>query len=161
MGGGMPRLRGRRLRARGEPEPLGIAACDGQRLHAHVGADTQRIRHLRKERQQQRAGACAEICDAQWTRSRSAFIDRGECRLNKGLGVGPRHQGRRRDLKRKAPEFAGAENMRNRLAGEAPLLQQIDRVLLLRSERAIRRRSERGMIEAKCMTNEKTCIQFG
>ena len=46
-------------RARGEPEPLGIAACDGQRLHAHVNADTQRIRHLRKERQQQRAGAGA------------------------------------------------------------------------------------------------------
>ena len=78
-----------------------------------------RRRQLRQQRQQDRAGAGAEIGDAQRAIEVSAGAQQFQRQFDHRLGIGPRHQCRGRELQRQPPKLLLAENAGDRLAREA------------------------------------------
>ena len=72
-----------------------------------------------QQREQQRAGAGADVENAQ-TRPFAIAIDGVERGLDHGLGFRPRHQHGRRDAQHEAPELLASADARDRLALEAP-----------------------------------------
>ena len=96
-----------------ETQPLRVAAGHRQRFLGDIDAQPGRVGQFAEQRQQQATGAGAEVSDRQ---RRLAVRDGGQRRLDQGLAVGPRVQGRRRDLEIEAPEFAAAGQVRQRLA---------------------------------------------
>ena len=107
-------------RAARSPSCAALSRAADQRVGADVGADAGGVRQFGQQREQQRARAGAEIGDAQRAAARPACVDRGERRLDHGLGLRPRHQRRVGDAQRQPPEFLAADDARHRLALEPP-----------------------------------------
>ena len=131
------RNRKRRIaRARRSPSRSALSRAAASASRLDVGADADGVRQFGQQREQQRAGAGAEIGDAQRARARSAGVDRGERRLDHGFGFRPRHQRGGVSAQRQAPEFLDAEDARDRLALEPPRGERRDRVALASSPSA-------------------------
>ena len=108
-------------RAIREPELGGVPARGLQRLCRNVSGEAMRVGQFREQRQQDRAGAGAEIGDPQRAVGRAVGAPQLKRTLDHGFGVGTRHQRRGREMQRQSPKFLDAENARDRLAGEAAL----------------------------------------
>src|ERR1700743_1061620 len=96
------------------PRALGSSGNSASRIGAA------RVRQLQQQRRQERAGAGAEIGDAQRTLLFAFGADNFKRALDYGLGIGPRQQRGRGKLYGQAPKFFLADDTRNRLAGESP-----------------------------------------
>lgn len=122
-----------KARARCDAVPDGIVARGGAGFGRKVDAQTVRSPALAEQRDQQAAGAGAEIEDGQ--RILPARAERPQRGLDDGLTVGTRLQRRRRQAKGQAPEFALADDAPDRLAGEAAraeLIKALPRRILCR-----------------------------
>ena len=104
--------------SRGDAEPLGVVARDIERRLRNVGRDAARLRQLRQKRDRRSRRSPvprSQIVSSRQSRSRASR----KHRLDQRLGLRPRHQRRRVQLERQAPEFLLAENARDRLAVRA------------------------------------------
>src|SRR5262249_56138943 len=85
----------------------------------NIRADAVRLGQLGKQRQQQRAGAGAEIGDAQVLRLAPLIAERGQRRLDHGFALRARQQRFAVDLEPQAPKFLAADDARDRLPPHA------------------------------------------
>ena len=119
-----------------------------------------RRRQFGQQRQQNCAGAGAEIGDAQRAIEVAAGAHQLQRQFDHRLGIGPRHQRRGRELQRQSPEFLLAENARDRLAREAPA--RILRQSAASAEVSRRRlRDHAGQVEAEHGCQKNARIEFG
>ena len=110
-----------------------------------------------KQREQDRARPGAEIGDAQAPR---AIGNKRQCKLDDRFGFRAGDQNGGCDGERQAPEFARADDARDRLAGKTARFEGRDRCGIL-GQRARRRRHEAGMVEAERMANENARVEIG
>ena len=123
-----------------QAKPPGIALSDRERRGAVVDPEPGRPRQLGQQREQQATGADAEVEQAQ----RPLPIGQlRQHRLDDRLGLGPRDQDRRANLKTQAPEFLLAKEVGDRFAREAASYQRIQARLLCGAQRVPRRPSAR------------------
>src|SRR6185437_7888751 len=101
-----------------EPRARRVDFSGLQGVGRNVGADPEGLRQLRQQRQQDRAGAGAEIGYPQRAIGSAGVAHYFQRQFDQGFGIGPRHQRRRRKFQRQSPEFLVADNARDRLAGE-------------------------------------------
>ncbi len=96
-----------------------------------------RRRQFGQQRQQNRAGAGAEIGDAQRAIEASTGAQQFQRQFDHRLGIGPRHQRRGRELQRQPPEFLLADNARDRFACEATACEVFEASRFVRRELAL------------------------
>jgi hypothetical protein len=84
---------------------------------------TPRRSELGQQRDQQRRTR-AKVGDPHGARARPAVFDGGQRRLHNSLGLRSRHQRRRGDPQRKAPEFLRPQDARDWLAPEPPCCER-------------------------------------
>src|ERR1700722_17774417 len=142
-----------------QAETTGIVVRHHKRLRTRIGSHAEGVRQFGQQCQNERAAAGAEVGDAQFSRARSAGIDRRERRLDDSFCFWSWHQRRGIDAQRQAPEFLVSENACARLAGEAAVRQRRNDIFLVCAKLARRGRSERRMIEAKGVAYKDTGIE--
>ena len=108
-----------------------------------------RRRQLGQQRQQDCAGAGAEIGDAQRTIEVSAGAQQFQRQFDHRFGIRPRHQRRGRKLQRQTPKLLLAENARDRFAREATAGEFLEACRFVRRELALRGRYQAGQVEAE------------
>ena len=114
-----------------------------------------RRRQLRQQRQQDRAGAGAEIGDAQRAieapsaRSNSSASSTTVSVSGRGTSVAGE------SCERQSPEFLLAENARDRLAGEAAAREVFEACRFVRRELPLRRRDQAGEVEAERVADQQ------
>ena len=106
------------------PKLLGICFRRAQRAGGDVGADAGRGGQLVQQRQQDRAGAGADVGDAQRLERIAAGANEFERRLDHGFRIRARHQRVGGEREAQAPEFLLAEDARDRFVLQPPLHQR-------------------------------------
>ena len=143
------------------PARAALAAGGLQGGFRNVGPESLRRRQLGQQRQQDRAGAGAEIGDAQRTIEASAGAQQFQRQFDHRLGIRPRHQRRGRELQRQPPKFLLAENAGDRFAREATAGEFLEACRFVRGELALRGRYQAGQVEAKGMARQNPRVEFG
>ena len=131
------------------PARAALAAAVCRARCRNVGPESLRRRQFGQQREQNCAGAGAEIGDAQRTIEVSAGAQQFQRQFDHRLGIGPRHQRRGRELQRQPPKFLLAENARDRLAREATAGEFLEACRFVRGELALCGRYQAGQVEAK------------
>ena len=135
-----------------QAKSLGIAPRERQRGGAVVDPEPGRPRQLGQQREQQAAGADAEVEQAQRPR---AIGQLRQHRLDHGLGRGARDQDRRADLEAQAPELLLAKEVGDRFAREAAACQGLQARPLCGAEPVHPAGHERGAFGPGCSRQQQ------
>jgi len=142
---------------RRKTERGGIGARDIERRAGNIDAQPLRIRPFGQDRQQQAAGAGAEIEDT-GARDAAQKIERGG---DQRFAVGARIEHGRRHREVETPEFAAAENARHRLARETALLIPGKKHLFLRRDEGAGLADHLDLARPRRAAHHEPRIEFG
>ena len=113
-----------------------------------------------QQRQQDRAGAGADIGDAHGIGRLAAGANEFERRLDHRFRVGTRHQRVRGERETQAPEFLLAEDARDRLVLQPPLHQRGEVIGFVVLQRPLGRERHAGEIQLRCRADQQPRIEL-